>query len=149
MLAWAQRVSLATLLIVSVSCTDDGGRDHPKGANEMRGCEPARPADDGGVQANAEDGEAHVLGLSPLPLPRDKPIKLVWRVTGSGKLQLSSTSPSGRMKAPIEGPTPHDGSDFVRPGEEWGSFFSFDEAGCWTIEVVRGDVHATVPAPVQ
>ena len=42
------------------------------------------------------------------------------------------------------GPEPHGGSSYQRPGEEWGTGFSFDAAGCWRIHLERsvgsGDV---------
>jgi hypothetical protein len=46
------------------------------------------------------------------------------------------------------GPEAHAESSFHRPGDEWGTGFSFDSAGCWRIHLERsvgsGDVWLAV-----
>jgi hypothetical protein len=70
-------------------------------------------------------------------------LKIVFRFTGSlGALVV--TGPDGKKLLPIWGPRAHSGSDWARPGSEWGTGFIFPEPGCWRIRisdgVVAGDV---------
>lgn len=65
-------------------------------------------------------------------------IKIAWRMTGGGPLSLVATRGDGRTVVPIQEPTPHGGSSWDRPGDEWGSTFVFPEPGCWRIEASRG-----------
>lgn len=98
------------------------------------------------VQGVATD--ASVYGLlflthSP-PIRNGEELKIVWRMTGNGDLSVTSTSPSNRPGVLTFGPELHSSSNFNRPGEEWGTGFKFDEAGCWHIHLQRtvgaGDV---------
>ena len=75
-------------------------------------------------------------------------IKIVWRMTGSGPLTMSATGPGGRSTTPIWGPEPHGSSNFDRPGEEWGTGWTFPTPGCWTVEARRttGSARLTVRA---
>jgi hypothetical protein len=104
-------------------------------------------ASDGGVPVNTRGGEAHVLGVDG-PVEASADVKIVWRVTGDGEITLTAISPTGRRIEPTQGPTHHTGSSFKRPGDEWGSVFVFDEAGCWEIEVRRGEVIGALPISV-
>lgn len=61
--------------------------------------------------------------------------KIVWRMTGSGDFQIIAHGPAGQVLQPTDF-TPHLGSSWQRPGDEWGSAFTFPASGCW-------DVHAT------
>jgi hypothetical protein len=77
-----------------------------------------------------------------------KQMKVVFRVTGSGKPRFVAIAPDGSNNAPVDGPTAHSGSTWERPGEEWGTTFGFAEAGCWRLHVSRrggtGDVWLVV-----
>jgi hypothetical protein len=64
------------------------------------------------------------------------PFKIVWHMTGSGPLRLAATSPSGTTTGPASGPH-EQGSNWNRPGDEWGSSFVFAEPGCWQIRASR------------
>lgn len=64
-------------------------------------------------------------------------LKIVFRFTGSlGALVV--TGPGGRKLLPIWGPRAHSGSDWARPGSEWGTGFIFPEPGCWRIRIGDG-----------
>ena len=65
-----------------------------------------------------------------------RPFKIVWHMTGSGPLRLAATSPSGTTTGPASGPQ-EQGSNWNRPGDEWGSSFVFPEPGCWQIRASR------------
>lgn len=92
--------------------------------------------------------DASVYGLlfltHSLPIRNGEELKIVWRMTGNGDLSVTSTSPSSRPGVLTFGPESHSGSNYTRPGDEWGTGFKFDEAGCWHIHLQRtigaGDV---------
>jgi len=69
--------------------------------------------------------------------------KIVVRVTGSGQLRVSATASDGSTRQPLA-IAPHTGSNFDRPGDEWGLFFRFNQAGCWRINVERGEVTGSI-----
>ena len=68
-------------------------------------------------------------------------LKFVWRITTTGTGQgfhIEAKSENGKIILPIWGPEFHGGSNWNRPGEEWGTGFNFPEPGCWTITVTSG-----------
>ncbi len=65
--------------------------------------------------------------------------KIVWRMTGSGgPFEVQARNEAGTIIRPIWGPEYHGGSNWERPGDEWGTGFNFPEPGCWTFTVTRG-----------
>ncbi len=56
-------------------------------------------------------------------------VKVVWRMTGSGRFAISATGPDGATIEPVWGPDAHGGSNWGRPGEEWGTGWVFPHAG--------------------
>jgi hypothetical protein len=67
-----------------------------------------------------------------------KQTKIVWRLGGSGGLDLVAIAPDGTQVEPdwLEA---HTGSStWTRPGDEWGSGFTFTQTGCWDIHATRG-----------
>ena len=80
----------------------------------------------------------------PGPVRAGEELKIVWRMTGEGDLSVSYFAPDGRPGVLTFGPEAHSGSSYQRPGDEWGTGFSFDAAGCWRIHLERsvgsGDV---------
>ncbi len=64
--------------------------------------------------------------------------KIVWRITGDGEFTIQAQNEEGTVIAPVWGPEYHDSSSWTRPGEEWGTGFTFPKAGCWVITVMRG-----------
>lgn len=73
-----------------------------------------------------------------------KEVKVVWRVSGSGELVLIAHGPEGTEVRPSFGPERHMGSNYNRPGDEWGSGFILPSPGCWELEVVRGESSASI-----
>jgi hypothetical protein len=47
------------------------------------------------------------------------------------------------------GPDLHTGSDYTRPGDEWGAGYRFSEPGCWTLRARRGVASANVWLKVE
>lgn len=114
------------------------------------GCQPPSPAQAWGnglveAKGTAATGEMWVLvfqgvwargGNATFTGAVGRPIKIVWRMTGSGPLRLAATSPTGTATGPASGPQ-EQGSNWNRPGDEWGSSFVFAEPGCWQIQASR------------
>jgi hypothetical protein len=100
---------------------------------EARGSDRLWALFEGGTM---EDPHAAVLGHV---VGRDT--KVVWRVGGTGPVSFIAIAPDGTQHGPIE-LVPHDGSNWARPGDEWGSKFAFGQTGCWRIHVVRLDLRS-------
>lgn len=64
-------------------------------------------------------------------------VKIVWRMTGEGDLAVRVVDPAGEERALTFGPELHPGSNYDRPGDEWGTGFLFDRTGCWYIALTR------------
>jgi hypothetical protein len=76
-------------------------------------------------------------------------LKIVWRITGTGlAFTAEAQHEDGTMISPIWGPEHHEGSNWERPGEEWGTGFNFPEPGCWTITVTSGETVGEVSLDV-
>ena len=106
-------------------------------------CSPPSPII--GNEFRGTSGNGQLSGLifatkSSMHLGDD--IKLVVRMTGSGPLTITATAPDGTsMTLP---PTPHTGSSFDRPGDEWDTGITYQQAGCWQIHFERSDSSADV-----
>jgi hypothetical protein len=96
------------------------------------------------VRGVARDADLWALPFAPLPFARGKEVKIVWRMTGSGPLKISAILPDGTRAKRTFGPEEHSGSNWQRPGQEWGTGFIFPKAGCWRLHLSRttgaGDV---------
>jgi hypothetical protein len=57
-------------------------------------------------------------------------------MTNSDYFDIMALGPHGMKVLPSQGPDRHLGSNWNRPGGEWGTVFTFPVAGCW-------DLHAT------
>ncbi len=86
------------------------------------------------VHGTATNTELRALLFAPLLAKQD--IKIVWSMTGSGDFRIIAIGPDGMKVQPTFGPGFHGGSNWVHPGPEWGTGFTFPVAGCW-------DMHAT------
>ncbi|GAA4498848.1 hypothetical protein GCM10023191_044720 [Actinoallomurus oryzae] len=125
------------------------------GPDGRPGCAPPSPigtlppVSGGGPEVRGTGHGAGLWGLimvrprSPLIRAGDE-AKIVWRMTGTGDLQLSAIGPDGRSRKLAWGPEAHGGSSYHRPGEEWGAGYRFDRPGCWDLHAVRGTASADV-----
>ncbi len=108
----------------------------------LKNCQPASPIDNSSVgpevQGTATNAELWALlqSTSGVPPRANTVVKIVWRMTNSDYLDLVALGPHGMKVLPSEGPARHLGSNWNRPGGEWGTVFTFPVAGCW-------DLHAT------
>jgi hypothetical protein len=108
------------------------------------GCSPPSPANaitreargSGTLWALIEGGTFGASRAAVLDAVIGKATKIVWRMGGQGDLRLSAISPEGATVAPSELKV-HDGSNWKRPGDEWGSTFTFSQAGCWRLHAER------------
>jgi hypothetical protein len=66
-----------------------------------------------------------MLGGPVTPLRVGEDVKIVWRITGRGPLQLATVGPDGRHHPLQWGPQLHSGSSYTRPGDEWGAGYRF------------------------
>jgi hypothetical protein len=70
--------------------------------------------------------------------------KIVFRMTSGVPKNFYATAPDGSRVAPAWGPDAHLGSNWDRPGSEWGAGFVFTQPGCWQIHAgsppAQGDV---------
>ncbi len=101
------------------------------------------------VHGSAEHGTlwALIFQRPGNPVRASKQVKIVWRMTGRGDLSLVAVDGTGTQVAP-DALGAHLSSTWHRPGDEWGSLFTFPDPGCWEIHAERtsvaGDVWLTV-----
>ncbi len=138
-----------------VAYRDDerGTRDDARHQNRPpsaggRACDQTPIRTSGFPEVQGIGRDATIYGLlftsHPGPVRAGEELKIVWRMTGEGDLSVSYFAPDGRPGVLTFGPEAHSGSSYQRPGDEWGTGFSFDAAGCWRIHLERsvgsGDV---------
>lgn len=90
------------------------------------------------MHAEARGGEVWALLLSGPTIRANHPTNIAWRATGSGAFQVVAFGADIGKLAPASGPDPHGSSNWLRPGDEWGTTFVFPQAGCWQLLVTRG-----------
>jgi hypothetical protein len=88
------------------------------------------------IQGTGRGMEIWALLFGDLKVNHDQ--KIVWRLTGDGDPQFTTTGPQGEHARVVFGPTAHGSSNWQRPGDEWGIGFNFQAAGCWDLHVSRG-----------
>ncbi len=108
------------------------------------GCDPPSPFVVTEIRETAGSGQLYGLVMAQWPITVGKPVKIVWRMTGTGDLAASATSPTGRDLPLTFGPEMHPGSTYDRPGDEWGTGYTFTEPGCWALHLQRDDTQGDV-----
>jgi hypothetical protein len=79
----------------------------------------------------------------------EQELKIVWKITGTdGELTVQARGEDGTVLSPVWGPEAHEGSNWNRPGDEWGTGFNFPEPGCWTLTATRGDITGEISLEV-
>jgi hypothetical protein len=122
------RLAAAMLLMLLAGCTPGGthragpaaAQPAPAGAGRLgaAGCLPASPA-------------------TPWLQAGQKEVKIVWRMTGRGPVEITATHRDGTPARYTFGPQEHDWSNWNRPGQEWGTGFVLPKAGCWGFHLAR------------
>lgn len=116
----------------------------------LKNCQPASPIDNSSVGPEAQgtgvNAELWALFMSTSGIPpvAKTDVKIVWRMTGEGDFNIVAIGPHGTKVSPTEGPTAHGGSNWNRPGDEWGSVFNFPLAGCWDLHATRDNAFGDV-----
>lgn len=138
-------------LLVGGACSDgDGPQAKPESTSErtvtserLRRCQPPTPVNPSpaGFEARGTgtDVTAWALLYEVPPWKVDKEVKVVWRMAGTGDFRVVASDHRGDIVDPLSGTTPHSGSNWERPGDEWGTFFALPSPGCWTLEASRGN----------
>jgi hypothetical protein len=98
-------------------------------------CRPASPINQNEVRGTPVRGQ--LWGLLFGRLQAGQQVKIVWRMTGQDPIHLRAVGPDGRHIGPDWGPVRHGGSNWNRPGAEWGTGFTFPTAGCWRVHAAR------------
>jgi hypothetical protein len=132
-------------LVAAASCDSGADTSAETTANERCGeTTPINGTNRQGPEIVGQSSDASVFPEHRLPIGAGDEVKIVWRMTGRGELTIQVVDPSGREREFTFGPERHGGSNYRRPGDEWGSGFRFDEAGRWHIHLTRavgaGDV---------
>ena len=143
------------ITVACASCSDTTAdrsatttADSPPSASDGQACDQTPIRASGFPEVQGIGRDATIYGLlfptHPGPIRSGDELKIVWRMTGQGDLSVSYFAPDGRPGVLTFGPEPHGGSSYQRPGDEWGTGFLFDAAGCWRIHLERpvgsGDV---------
>lgn len=76
-------------------------------------------------------------------------VKVAWKMRGTRDFDVRAPGPDGETVGPMSGPTGHFGSNWDRPGSEWGTFFTVMSEGCWRLEARRGAAVPTVRVAVE
>lgn len=147
----ATLVGAAVCMFVLTSCTPVPGPaptgDGGFGVLGAPGCEPPSPIlgqEVQGTGSGSVTGYGEFQGVDAASLTEGNPAKLVIRMTGTGALTVDMTAPDGTTRSPDWGPEAHTGSNYDRPGDEWGVGLSFDSPGCWAVNLQRdGDERVT------
>jgi len=85
------------------------------------------------------DGDVWALLLLGPSSSAHSATPIVWRATGLGAFQVYASGPGNARLLPVNGPDPHPGgSNWQRPGNEWGTNFIFPTPGCWQLQATRG-----------
>ncbi len=106
-------------------------------------CQTASPIDNSSIGPEAQGSATNaqlwalIMSTTGIPVQAKHDVKIVWRMTGSGNIHFAAYNSTGRQIVPIWGPDEHGGSNWNRPGEEWGAGFNFPVSGCWDIHVMR------------
>jgi hypothetical protein len=79
-----------------------------------------------------------LIFADPQSIQANQEIKIVWRMTGSGDFHVVARHAGGVQVNPVQGPEPHTGSNWNRPGGEWGTVFKFPSSGCWNLHATLG-----------
>jgi hypothetical protein len=91
---------------------------------------------------------ALLMPVHGMPIRAQEDVKIIWKLTGSGTFQVVTRGPNGQHAVILFGPDFHSGTNWNRPGEEWGTGFRFPVAGCWDLhasrETLAGDVWLAV-----
>lgn len=105
-------------------------------------CQPPSPITSSGLGQpevqGTTSGQTQLWALLFSPMISKQELKIVWRMTGDGNLQIIATGPQGKSVKPEWIAFHGLASNWNRPGAEWGTGFTLPLKGCWDFHVRRG-----------
>jgi hypothetical protein len=104
-----------------------------------------REGPDQAIRGATKVGTLWALGGEPTV---GEQFKIVIRASGTGELTAVAVSRRGTRLLP-DTITPHTWSNFQRPGDEWGVFFTFERPGCWRLLVERTGLEGSFAVAVR
>jgi len=156
---WLRLISCSLLIFVLMACstsTVTPAPSVPKGSSQAssptvsptptlgaRGCHPPSPLDRSNLGFPEAQGTTLALDLWSLFLGGIPAVKewgkIIWRIGASFQdtPHIVGLGPHGLHLLPLFLER-HAGSDWDRPGGEWGTAFNFPAAGCWDLHVTGG-----------
>lgn len=141
---------ITVILILFTACTINPSEEIS--SETETGCQPSKiqksQNDFLEIQGNMKsEGEIWAL-LFFETAHANEDAKIVWRITGeSDEFQAQAQNEEGTVIEPIWVEY-HGGSNWQRPGQEWGTAFNFPTSGCWTITVIRGETTGEISLDV-
>ena len=94
------------------------------------------------VQGTASNNQ-QLWALLFQPMVAKQELKIVWRMTGNGDMQIVALGPRGETIKP-KWMQYHGSSNWARPGADWGTGFILPEGGCWDFHASRTDTTGDV-----
>ena len=156
---WLRLIFCSLLICVLMACSTSTGVPAPsvtKGSSQAPsptvsptptlgapGCHPPSPLDKSNLGFPEAQGTTSALDLWSLFLGSIPPVKedgkIIWRIGTSFQdpLHIVGLGPHGLHLLPLFLER-HAGSNWDRPGGEWGTGFNFPVAGCWDLHVTGG-----------
>lgn len=156
---WLWLISCSLMILVLMACSNStvaSAPSVPKGSSQAssptvsptpklgaNGCHPPSPLDKSNLGFPEAQGTTSALDLWSLFLGGIPAVKedgkIIWRIGASFQEPLSivGLGPHGLHLLPLFLER-HAGSNWDRPGGEWGSGFNFPVAGCWDLHVTGG-----------
>jgi hypothetical protein len=139
---------VALVLIAAAPATGVDASSSGLGRLGAADCVPPSPMTGDVVQGTPASDDVELWGwlmpTGPLPLRAGQDVKIVWRMTGTGDLRLTAWGPDGKARPLQWGPEKHSGSNFTKPGDEWGAGYHLAKPGCWRLHAARANGSADV-----
>ena len=136
------RRAAALALLALAGCGSSAKPSAPAMTGPAASCSRPSPISVGSqgpeITGRGRGAQLHGLIMVPrFPISAGRrSVKIVWRMTGSGPLKLAAYDAHGR-KVPLAWIEPHGGSNYHRPGDEWGSGYHFLRPGCYRLTARR------------
>jgi hypothetical protein len=143
---------LTALLILLTACTTSLTPSEQISSETETGCRPSKiqKSQNDFLEIQGEmqsEGEMWAL-LFFESAHTNQEEKIVWRITGESEtFQAQAQNEEGTVIEPIWIEY-HGGSNWQRPGQEWGTGLNFPTPGCWTISVSRGEIPGAISLDV-
>jgi len=145
--------SVVAVLVASLACLAGCSSGSGQARAAAPACHPASPltpSQSGFPQVQGTGAGVSLWGLLLYarrgPARVNEEVKIVWRMSGSGPLELTTIGPQGQRIRLEWGPAYHGlgSSSWDKPGDEWGAGYVFTTPGCWDLRAARDGAQADV-----